>query len=119
MIENKIIKIALKTKYYGLKDKFTFKTHLKNSKCGDKISIEILTNKNIITELRYETEACIFCQASASALADIAKNKSLSQIKDKLIKYLNIKNKMPKVYKNFDLLLSKKYKNRVLKSDFI
>ena len=90
MIDSRLIKIASNTKYYGLKDKFTFKTNLKNSKCGDKISMEIIVNKNIIKELRYETESCILCQASASVLADIVKNKRVKTFKQNLNKYLNL-----------------------------
>ena len=113
MIDSRLIKIASNTKYYGLKDKFTFKTNLKNSKCGDKISMEIIVNKNIIKELRYETESCILCQASASVLADIVKNKRVKTFKQNLNKYLNMKKeKAPKIYKNLNFLLSKKYKNR-------
>ena len=69
MIDNKLLKIASNTRFYGLKNNYTYKTNLKNSICGDKISIEIMLKKNTIKELRYETEACIFCQASASTLA--------------------------------------------------
>ena len=34
------------TKFYGLKNNYTYKTNLKNSTCGDKISIEISLKKN-------------------------------------------------------------------------
>jgi len=42
--------------------------------------------KNTIQELRYETEACIFCQASASTLANIAKNTNLGDLRKNLKK---------------------------------
>ena len=89
MIDNRLLKIASNTRFYGLKNNYTYKTNLKNSTCGDKISIEITLKKNIIEELRYETEACIFCQASASTLANIAKNTNFSNFKINLTKYLN------------------------------
>ena len=69
MIDKRLLKIASNTEFYGLKNDYTYKTNLKNSICGDKISIEISLKKNTIQELRYETEACIFCQASASLLS--------------------------------------------------
>ena len=81
MIDKRLLKIASNTKFYGLRNNYTYKTNLKNSICGDKISIEISLKKNTIQELRYETEACIFCQASASTLANIAKNTNLSDLK--------------------------------------
>ena len=75
--------------------------------------MEISLKKNIIKEVRYEAEACIFCQASANILADIAKNKDVCVLKNNLFKYLNIKKKkMPKMYKNLNFLLSKKYLSR-------
>ena len=71
MINNRLLKIASNTKFYGLKNNYTYKSNLKNSTCGDKISIEITLKKNTIHELRYETESCIFCQASASLLSKV------------------------------------------------
>ena len=113
MIDNKLLKIASNTKFYGLKNNYTYKTNLKNSICGNKISMEISLKKNIIREIRYEAEACIFCQASANILADIVKNKDVCVLKNNLFKYLNIKKKkMPKMYKNLNFLLSKKYLSR-------
>ena len=112
MIDNRLLKIASNTKFYGLKNKYTYKTKLKNSTCGDKISIEISLKKNTITELRYETEACIFCQASASTLANIAKNTNFSDLKKDLIKYLNLSKKVPKKFNNLTFLLKDKYMKR-------
>ena len=112
MINKRLLKIASNTKFYGLKNNYTYKTNLKNSICGDKISIEITLKKNTIKELRYETEACIFCQASASTLAEIAKNSNFSNFKNNLSKYLNFKKKVPKRFKNLNFLFEKKYMNR-------
>ena len=112
MIENRLLKIASNTRFYGLKNNYTYKTNLKNSICGDKISIEIMLKKNTIKELRYETEACIFCQASASTLANIAKNTNFSDLKRNLSKYLNLSKKVPKKFNNLTYLLKDKYMNR-------
>ena len=104
MIDSKLLKIASNTRFYGLKNNYTYKTNLKNSTCGDKISIEIILKKNTIKELRYETEACIFCQASASTLANIAKNTNFSNLKINLSKYLNY----PKNIQILTILFSKR-----------
>ena len=90
MIDNRLLKIASNTKFYGLKNNYTYKTNLKNSICGDKISIEISLKKNTIQELRYETEACIFCQASASTLANIAKNTNLGDLRKNDLNFMKI-----------------------------
>ena len=112
MIDNRLLKIASNTRFYGLKNNYTYKTNLKNSTCGDKISIEITLKKNIIEELRYETEACIFCQASASTLANIAKNTNLSDLKKNLSKYLSLSKKVPKKFNDLTYLLKDKYMRR-------
>ena len=112
MIDKRLLKIASNTKFYGLKNNYTYKTNHKNSICGDKISIEISLKKNTILELRYETEACIFCQASASTLANIAKNSDLSNLKKNLSGYLNLSKKIPKKFSNLTYLLKDKYMNR-------
>ena len=112
MIDNRLLKIASNTKFYGLKNNYTYKTNLKNSTCGDKISIEISLKKNTIQELRYETEACIFCQASASTLADIAKDTNFSDLKKNLSNYLNYSKKVPKKFNNLTYLLKDKFMKR-------
>ena len=112
MIDSKLLKIASKTKYYGLKHYYTYKANLKNSTCGDKISIEITLKKNTIQELRYETESCIFCQASASTLANIAKNTNFGDLKANLKSYLNLSKKAPKKFNNLTYLLKEKYMSR-------
>ena len=112
MIDNRLLKIASNTKFYGLKNNYTYKTNLKNSTCGDKISIEISLKKNTIKELRYETEACIFCEASASTLANIAKNTNFSDFKRNLSKYLNFRKKVPKKFNNLTYLLNQRSGSR-------
>ena len=112
MIDKKLLKIASNTRFYGLKNSYTYKSNLKNSTCGDKISIEISLKKNNIQELRYETEACIFCQASASTLANIAKNTNFSDLKKNLSKYLNYSKKVPKKFNNLTYLLKDKFMKR-------
>ena len=112
MIDNRLLKIASNTKYYGLKNNYTYKTKLKNSTCGDKISIEITLKKNTIREIRYETESCIFCQASASTLANIAKNTKLGDFKTNLRKYLDLSKKVPKKFNDLTYLLKEKYMSR-------
>ena len=67
MNEKKIIQIASNTSFYGLKKSAILKTKAKNKICGDEIDIEIEKDfKNI----RFETNSCIYTQASAAILAD-------------------------------------------------
>ena len=112
MIDSRLLKIASNTRFYGLKNDYTYKTNLKNSTCGDKISIEIILKKNTIKEVRYETEACIFCQASASTLANIAKNTNFNELKKNLSKYLDFSKKVPMKFNDLTYLLKNKYMSR-------
>ena len=74
MISEEIIKIASNTSNVGLKKKYSHKISLKNSICGDKITLGIIANKKKITSMNYETESCVYCEASASLLSRKIKN---------------------------------------------
>ena len=77
MINSEIVKIASNTSNVGLKNDYTYKSSKKNSMCGDLIKVELIVKKSKINSMRYETESCIYCNASASLLADKIKNKSV------------------------------------------
>ena len=100
MIENKIIEMAHNSLHYGLENNSKYFSYAKNKKCGDRIKVELKIKNKKIQQMKYETESCIFCEASASILAKHIKNKQIKNI-DKLINF-------PK----FKYLLSKKFLNR-------
>ena len=117
MIDPNIIKLASNTKFAGLKNVFTHKSSLKNSICGDFIKIEIIISKTKIKLMRYETESCILCEASASLFAEKIKNLPLKAIKKDIIALTKIKanNKVsfPVRFKEFKLLINKKTPGRI------
>ena len=52
MINSKIIKIASNTRFNELFNEFTHKSNIKNKKCGDTITIELIVkNVKIIIEI--------------------------------------------------------------------
>ena len=51
MIDNDIIKLASDTSNFGLRNKFSHKISLKNSICGDKITLEIVANTKKINSI--------------------------------------------------------------------
>ena len=113
MINKNIIKIASNTKFEGLKKNFTHKASAKNSICGDSIKIETIMNKRKIISMRYETNSCILCEASASYLANRIKKISLKDLKKlKEIKKTK-KITIPSKIKDFSLLLNKKNWSRL------
>ena len=80
MITSKIIKIASNTKNVGLTNKYNFKSSLKNSICGDKIKLELIAKNFKINSMKYETESCVYCEASASLLAAKIKDLNINTI---------------------------------------
>ena len=116
MINPEIIKIASDTSNYGIKERSNHIATSKNKICGDKITIGIQTLNNKIEKMSYETESCIFCQASASLLSKIIKKSNIENLRtdiDQIIMFhKNKKIILKKKYKPFRKLFQKKYKER-------
>ena len=117
MINNEIIKIASNTKNVGLTNDYTYKSSLKNSICGDNIKIEIITIRFKIYSMKYETESCIYCEASARLLASKIKNLTLKDAIKDLILLKNVLNNnnsiFPNKFKEFKKLINKKNFSRI------
>jgi len=116
MISPEIIKIASDTSNCGIKKKSNLIATSKNTICGDKIIVEIEIIKNKIEKMYYETESCIFCQASASLLSVIIKKANIENLRYD-IEAINISHKNKKIvlkkkFKPFRKLFQKKYKER-------
>ena len=118
MISNEIIKIASNTSYVGLKNNYTYKSSKKNSMCGDLIKIELVVKKLKINSMRYETESCIYCNASASLIAKHIRGLSISRAKKDLNKLrsfsMDLKSfQIPSKFKKFQSLFKKTNTNRL------
>ena len=118
MINNEIIKIASNTSYVGLKNNYTYRSSKKNSMCGDQIKVELLVKKSKINSMRYETESCIYCNASASLMAKQIRGLSISKVKKDLNKLrsftMDLKSfQIPSKFKNFRSLFKKTNTNRL------
>tara|TARA_B100000963_G_C22603243_1_gene661279 strand:+ start:1243 stop:1647 length:405 start_codon:yes stop_codon:yes gene_type:complete len=116
MINDKIIKIASKTQNAGLKNVFTHKSFVKNSSCGDIIKVEFVVDNLKIKSMRYETESCVLCEASASLFSSKIKNYYVKDLKKDIdnIKKMK-KNKkiiIPSKFKEFKILLNNKTLSR-------
>ena len=116
MINKDIIKLASNTSNVGLKKKYSHKISLKNSTCGDKITLELIADKKKISSMKYETISCVYCEASASLLSRKIKNVKLKDIKNDLItlKRISLKKnvKIPKRLSDFEKLLNSDNLNR-------
>ena len=85
MIDKYVFKLASNTTNVGLKNRYSHKISLKNSTCGDKITIEVIADTKKIHSMRYETVSCLYCEASASLISRKIKNAKLKDIKNDLI----------------------------------
>ncbi len=117
MIDQKVLDIASNNKFNNLKNIYTHKAEMKNNICGDKIKIELVVKKNRINSFRYETESCLFCQASASLLSRKIKvfsidklNYDLSSLKE-VFRNKNID--LPIKLKDFKDLINYSNSNRI------
>ena len=116
MINKEIIKIASNTSNAGLNNKYSHKISLKNKICGDKITLELIVKKKKIISMKYETESCIYCEASASLLSKKIKKLNVQTIKNDFIHLKkNLKNreiKIPKKFSDFKKLFNSDNINR-------
>ena len=116
MINKDIIRLASNTSNVGLKNIYSHKISLKNSTCGDKITLELIANKRKISSMKYETESCVYCEASASLLSRKIKNIILKDIKKDftILKKISIKEngKIPKRLSDYRKLLNSDNFNR-------
>ena len=116
MINKEIIRIASNTSNVGLNNKYSHKISLKNKLCGDKITLELIVTKQKIISMKYETESCIYCEASASLLSEKIKKLNIQSIKNdfndlkKILKKKKIK--IPKKFGDFKKLFNSDNFNR-------
>ena len=112
MISKEIIRIASNTSNVGLNDQYSHKISLKNKLCGDKITLELIVLKGKILSMKYETESCVYCDASASLLSKKIKKFNVKTIKDE---FRNLKN----IFKNKEFKIPKKFAdfNELFNSD--
>ena len=118
MINKEIIKIASNTSYVGLKNDYTYKSSKKNLMCGDLIKVELIVKKSKINSMRYETESCIYCNASASLMANQIRGLSIGRVKKDLNKLksfsMDLKPfQIPIKFKKFQSLFNKTNTNRL------
>ena len=118
MISNEIIKIASNTSNVGLTNKYTYRSTKKNSMCGDLIKIELISKKSKINSMKYETESCIYCNASASLIAKQIRGLSISEVKKDLNKLksfsVSLKSfQIPTKFRKFQSLFKKINTNRL------
>ena len=76
----RILEIASYTENNKTLKKFTHKSKHKNPLCGDEMEISLLVENDSVKDMGYQCKSCVYCQASASLLSRIIKDKSITQI---------------------------------------
>ena len=107
-----ILKIASDTNNCKSIKNYTHFSKLKNPICGDEIQIELIIEKNKITDFGYQGKSCIYCNASANLVTKNFKSKSRGKIKTflKLLDQFNDKENIlfPNEWKDFKKVFDKK-----------
>ena len=77
----------------------THEASVNNPTCGDKITLSLMIDKNVITDVSVSVEGCALCEAGAGFLLNHATGKSLTEITalgDALEAFLQTENKAQK-----------------------
>jgi nitrogen fixation NifU-like protein len=103
-----IIKHYQKPQNWGLSPSHDFiNITNKNVSCGDAISLQIKLSNQKLIDIKYETQACAICIASASLMSIHLKNLEISQTLEKIHHFLAMINNQiyDKTQLNKELLL--------------
>ena len=108
----KILKLASDTKNNKYIGNCTHSTKFKSQICGDEIEIFLIIKDNMIKDFTYQSQSCIYCNASANIASKNFKRKSKSKIKNflKLLEQFNDKENIlfPNEWKDFKKIFNKK-----------
>ena len=107
-----ILKIASDTKYNKHINNCTHSIKYKSQICGDEIEIFLIIKNNMIKDFSYQSQSCIYCNASANLATKNFKLKSKDKIKDffKLLEQYNDKQNIsfPNEWKDFKKIFNTK-----------
>ena len=108
----KILEIASHTDNNKVLKEPTHKSKNKNPICGDEMEISLIVKDNVIKDMGYQCNSCVYCQASVSLLSRKIKNKKINEIKDFIEKaekiFDDVKSSFDKNWKDFKEVLNKK-----------
>ena len=107
-----ILKLASDTKNNKYIGNCTHSTKFKSQICGDEIEIFLIIKDNMVKDFTYQSQSCIYCNASANIASKNFKRKSKSKIKNflKLLELFNDKENIlfPNEWKDFKKIFNKK-----------
>ena len=108
----RILEIAAYTENNKVLARPTHTSKNKNRICGDEIEISLVVKNDIVEDVGYQCEACVYCQASVSLLSRKIKQQSLNAIGEFVTKAENAFNDktlvLKKDWRDFKEILDKK-----------
>ena len=78
----KILEIASHTENKKALSNRTHSSKNRNRICGDEMEISLIVKKNIIEDMAYQCNSCVYCQASVSLLSRMIKHRNTDEFKD-------------------------------------
>jgi nitrogen fixation NifU-like protein len=78
----KILEIASHTENKKALSNPTHSSKNRNRICGDEMEISLIVKKNIIEDMAYQCNSCVYCQASVSLLSRMIKHRNTDEFKD-------------------------------------
>lgn len=108
----KILEIAAHTENNKVLSHPTHSSKNKNRICGDEMEISLIIKNDIVVDMGYQCNSCVYCQASVSLLSRKIKEQSLNSIKEFITTAENAFNNdasvLKKYWKDFNQILDKK-----------
>ena len=112
----RILEIASHTENNKVIKNFTHKSKNKNPLCGDEMEISLIVENDVIKDLGYQCNSCVYCQASVSLLSRKIKNRKIEDLRDFLSHseklFNDIKVKIEQHWKEFSEIFKKENLSR-------
>ena len=108
----RILEIASHTDNNKVLEKATHYSKNKNAICGDEMEISLIVKDDVVKDMGYQCNSCVYCQASVSLLSRKIKNRNIQEIKkfignsEKI--FDDVKTELEKHWKDFKEILDKK-----------
>ncbi len=108
----RILEIASNTEHNKVLKKHTHISKNKNPLCGDEMEISLVVKDDVVKDVGYQCNSCVYCQASVSLLSRKIKNKKINEIKE-FIKngekiFDDVRSTLDKHWSDFKEILNKK-----------
>ncbi len=112
----RILEIASHTENNKVLESYTHKYKGKNSLCGDEMEIRLIVKDEVVKDMAYQCNSCVYCQASVSLFSRKIKDKNINQVMAFIshgeIMFNDLKTKLDSEWKSFKEILNKKNINR-------